>query len=177
VGTSCLLTSFQFFFGEQVRNFWRRLRNSSQQKLKEFNEMFILVFSNNARVFVLASVENHHLRRLYIDILEQLKLTAFNCDLVHSLFGKVDQFNFLQAHWTLHRRSPPSQKFNSRAPARFGTGARLLLASAMTSLLLRQLRLQTPDCCPQVRGASLHYALRYPLKIQLKEQCNGHSHL
>jgi hypothetical protein len=69
--------------------------------------VFILAFSNDARVFVLASVENHHLSRLYIDVLEQLKLTVFNHNLVHSLLGKVDQFNFLQAHWTLHRRSPP----------------------------------------------------------------------
>jgi hypothetical protein len=52
-------------------------------------------------------VENHHLSRLYIDVLKQLKLTVFNCNLVHSLFGKVNQLNFLQAHWTLHRRSPP----------------------------------------------------------------------
>jgi hypothetical protein len=75
-------------------------------------------------------VENHHLRRLYIDVLEQLKLTVFNCNLVHSLLGKVDQFNFLQAHWTLHRRSPPVKKFNSRAPARS-----LALAHGYCSLL------------------------------------------
>jgi hypothetical protein len=102
-----------------VRNFWRRLRDFPQQKLQESNEMLILTFSNDARVLVLVSVENHHFGRLYIDVLEQLKLTVFNYNLVHSLFGEVDQLNFLQAHWTLHRRSPPvKKKFNSRAPAR-----------------------------------------------------------
>jgi len=163
-----------------VRNFWRRLRNSSQQKLQEFNEVLILVSvimhgSSFSPVWKIIT-------RLYIDVLEQLKLTAFNCDLVHSLFGKVDQFNFLQAHWALHRRSPPVKNSTAvRQPlwhwrtaiARYyndfhcdcGNFACRLLIAAQTSVLVRlttrcairsKYDWSQPSLTPEIRHSRWH---------------------
>jgi hypothetical protein len=129
---SSLTTSL--FLGEQMFNCWVNVVLFAEKPTsKQFQQVLIVGGSESAR-FVTYSVENNQSECFAINIpthsssdASDIKVNSVEC----SLFNN-DSPNFLSALWALHACSPPVEKLQSRAPALFSTGARLLLATTTT---------------------------------------------